>query len=209
MRRGWAGVVLLLLVLAVAACAAGPAWAAEGEKAHEPGLLDWRADLGIWSIVVFVLLLLVLRRWAWGPMLQGLQAREKNIEAAMVEAQKAREEAQRMREEFRQEIAKSEAHARGILDEARRDAQRLREEEAAKSKTEIQAERDRLHREIEAARDQALQQLWDRAADLATVISSKAIRRQLDLDDHRRLTEEALAELNQAASQRQRVQSTV
>src|SRR5438094_9493122 len=133
MRRGWATVLLLGLVLALALCTAGPARAA----AEKQGLLDWRGDLGIWTIVVFVLRLLVLRRWAWGPMLQGLQTREKSIEAAMAEAQKAREEAQRLREDFDRKIAESGEKARAILDEARRDAQRLGEEMAAKTRAEI------------------------------------------------------------------------
>ena len=69
----------------------------------------------------------------------------------------------------------------------------------AKARAEIQAERERLRREIEMARDQALQELWKQAADLATMISAKAIRRQLSAEDHRRLVDEALTELQGAA----------
>jgi F-type H+-transporting ATPase subunit b len=86
---------------------------------------------------------------------------------------------------------------RQLLDEGRRAAQRQHDEMMAQARAEIQGERDRLHREINMARDQALQQLWAQAADLATLVSSKAIRRHLTPDDHRRLVDEALAELRQ------------
>jgi F-type H+-transporting ATPase subunit b len=138
-----------------------------------------------------------------------LQRREENIHSALDEAQKAREEAQRLREQFDRKVAESEERARGILDEARHDAQRLSDEMAAKTKADLQAERERMQRELQTARDQALQQLWNQAAELATLISSKAIRRQLTPEDHRRLTDEALAELNQAAAQRQLVRSAL
>jgi F-type H+-transporting ATPase subunit b len=174
-----------------------------------PDLLAIRWDLGLWTLVVFLLLLYILRKMAWGPMLEGLQRRETSIKSAIDEAHKAREEAQRLREQFDKKIAESEEKARAILEEGRRDAQRVGEEMTAKARAEIQTEKDRLQRELQSARDQALQQLWGQAADLATLISSKAIGRQLNPDDHRRLTDEALAELKQAASQRQRVGSTV
>ena len=77
----------------------------------------------------------------------------------------------------------------------------------AKTKAEMQAEKDRLYRELHLAKDQALKELWNQAADLATLISTKAIRRQLTADDQRRLTDEALSELTQAAGRRQTVGS--
>jgi F-type H+-transporting ATPase subunit b len=167
-------------------------------SAEPPIFTPVRIDLGIWTLVVFLLLLFVLSKWAWGPMLEGLKRREENIRSAQEEAQRAREEAQRMREQFQAEINQANEKVRGMMDEARRDAQRASDEMLAKAKAEIQTERDRLHREIDLARDQALQQIWTQAAQLATQVSSKAIRRQLTPEDHRRLVDEALAELGQA-----------
>jgi F-type H+-transporting ATPase subunit b len=85
-----------------------------------------------------------------------------------------------------------------MLEEARRDAQNLAEEMKAKANQDIQAERARLRRELDIARDQALQELWNQAAQLATLISAKAIGRSLNEDDHRRLIDEALAEMGRA-----------
>src|SRR5262249_48873676 len=89
---------------------------------------------------------------------------------------------------------------REIMDNARKDGQRLTEEMVTKARGEIQTERDRLRREIETAKDQALQDLWNQTAQLATLVSAKAIGRQLSEEDHRRLVDEALSELPQAGS---------
>jgi len=182
-------VIPLLMIIAIPQ----PTWAAEGEKINIFDPAD--IPLGIWSIVVFVILLLVLKKYAWGPILEGLQKREHNIESAVRDAQQARDEAQRLRDQLQREVDHAQEKVRDILDEGRKHAQETTDEVIGKARSEIQAERDRLRREIEMARDQALQELWKQTADLATMISAKAIRRQLSAEDHRRLVDEALTEL--------------
>jgi F-type H+-transporting ATPase subunit b len=192
--------LVLLLALAVTAGLPGVTWAAaEGEK---PSILSPRFDLGIWTIVIFVALLFVLRKFAWGPMLEGLQKREHGIHAAIEESNRARDEAQRLRADMEARITKAHEEVRGIVEEGRRDAERLSTDLQAKARTEIQAERDRMRREIEMARDQALQQLWNESAALASQISAKAIGRHISSDDHRRLVDDALTELRTAGSAR-------
>jgi F-type H+-transporting ATPase subunit b len=94
-------------------------------------------------------------------------------------------------------MAKAQDQVREMLDEARRNGQRASEELLNKAKADAQAERERGRREIALATDQALQQIAAQTADLAALVSAKAIRRELTPDDHRRLVDEALAELNQ------------
>ena len=175
-----------------------------GESQGEPSIFGWALDLAIWTIVVFLLLLWVLSKFAWKPMLEGLQRREESIRSALDEAQRAREEAKTLQARFEAEMNRAQEKVREVLDEARRDAQNLRDEMVAKAKSEIQTERDRLRHEIEMARDQALQQLWNQTAQLATLISAKAIRRELNVEDHRRLVDEAIAELQEAGNDRRR-----
>jgi F-type H+-transporting ATPase subunit b len=175
----------------------------EAEKEAQPPIFTpVRIDLAVWTLVVFLLLLFVLSKYAWGPMLEGLRKREEHIHAAIDEAQKAREEAQQLREHLAQERAKIADEMRAHLDQARRDAQQLRDNMQAQAKADINAERERLHREVNTARDQALKQLWDQAAQLATLVSAKVIRRQLGPDDHRRLVDEALADLGKTGDKR-------
>jgi F-type H+-transporting ATPase subunit b len=152
-------------------------------------------DLGVWTLVVFLLLLYILSKVAWKPMLEGLKSREENIAKALTDAEAARREAAEMRSKFDAEMRKAQEQARDILATAGRDAQRAVEEMHAKAKADISADRDRLLRELETAKDQAMKVLLDHTAKLATLISSKAVRRQLNEDDHRRLIDEALGEM--------------
>lgn len=168
------------------------------EKETKANLLDLSWDLGLWTLVVFLLLYLVLKRAAWGPMLEGLQKREENIAAALEESRRAREEAAGLRDHLAQERAKIAEEVRAALDEAREDGRRLVEEMQSRAKSEIQADRDRLRREIETARDQAIHELWTQSANLATMISAKVIGRELNPDDHRRLVDEAINDLESA-----------
>ena len=171
-------------------------------KAETPNIFAPALDLTIWTIVIFLLLLAVLYKFAWKPMMQGLQKREHDIHAAVNDARTAREEAQRLREEIQAERNKIEDMRRDILLKAQADAQRLADEMAAKAKAEIQAERDRARRDLEVAHDQALKDLYEKTVDLAALVSAKAIRRQLTPDDHRRFMDEALAEIRQASNGR-------
>ncbi len=166
------------------------------EKEVNP--LAFAADLGLWTLVVFGLLYFFLKKLVWTPMLSGLQKREENIHSAVEDAQKARDEAQRLRDQLQREVDHAQEKVRDILDEGRKHAQQTTDEMIAKARSEIQAERDRLRREIEMARDQALQEIWKRTADLATMVSAKVIRRHLTEEDHRRLVDEALTELQGA-----------
>ena len=177
-----------------------PGWAAAaGEK---KGIFDPQFDLGLWTVVVFVILFLVLRKYAWGPMLHGLRTREESIQQAIEEARLAREETAHARAEFDRKLAEANAEIPKLLEVARRDAQRVTEEMRTRAAADIQADRDRLRREIETARDQALKDITDHVAQLATLVSAKAIRRALTPDDHRRLVDEALVELKEAQEKR-------
>jgi F-type H+-transporting ATPase subunit b len=182
----------------------------ESLKAERPvNILAISWDLGLWTIVVFGLLLWVLRKLAWAPWLEATRRREQSIRQALEEAQGARDEAQRLRTELQAEMDRAGEKIRGLMDEARRDAQRATDETLARARTEVQKERERLHREIGMARDQALQEIWNQTAQLATLISAKAIRRQLNFDDHRRLVDEAITELRQAGKEREREVASV
>jgi F-type H+-transporting ATPase subunit b len=202
--------VLLAVSLAVGLFAFPPPTARGDEAAKKaepekkPDILSPRYDLTIWTIVVFALLLLVLRRWAWGPMLEGLRNRETNIRKALEDAEQAKRETAELRRTLQAEMDKANDKVRAMIEEGRRDAQRTVDEMMAKARADIQAERDRLRRELDMARDQAIKELWEQTALLATQVSSRVVRRQLNVDDHRRIVDETLAELRHAASDKVR-----
>jgi F-type H+-transporting ATPase subunit b len=85
------------------------------------------------------------------------------------------------------------------MDDARKKAEEMSNEMRAKAAAEIQAERQRLRHEVEMARDQAIKEIWEQAANLATMISAKAIGRSLTEEDHRRLIDEGMQEIRQGA----------
>jgi F-type H+-transporting ATPase subunit b len=199
--------VLAAFLLAGLLVAAAPAPApaedvhagAKDEKAEPDIFLPPRLDLTLWTIVVFVVLLLVLRRFAWKPMLAGLQGREANIRGALDEAHTARDDAQKLRTDLQAEMDKVHEKIREMMDEARRDGQQNKDRMVAEGKAEIQAERDRARREIRTEREHAVQELWSQTAQLATLVSAKVIGRSLNADDHRNLVDQAVAEMRGAA----------
>jgi F-type H+-transporting ATPase subunit b len=193
MRRLGPTVTAALLAVLLAA---EPAWAVDDPKSN---LMEPRFDLTLWSIVIFVILFLVLKKFAWGPILEGLTKREHSIQSAIEEAKRAHEEMAKQQAEFQRQLAEANQQIPRLMEQARRQAEQLKEEMRTEAATEINNERQRLRREIEVAKDQALAEIWNQAASLATVISARAIRRSLTPDDHRRLVDDALREIHELA----------
>jgi F-type H+-transporting ATPase subunit b len=154
---------------------------------------EFKRDLAIYTFVVFLLLLAILWRFAWGPIIDGLEKREHGIAENIAAAERSHEQAKLMLAEYERKLAASADEVRAIIDEARRDAEHTQQEILAKARADAQAERDRSLREIETARDQALKELGERSANLAVDLAGKIVRAQLNPADHTRLIEEAMA----------------
>ncbi len=196
---------VLLAPAASVATAADPAakTADVGEKgkkdwAHQPGsFIDiHRYDLGIYTLIVFGLLFLILAKFAWKPFTEGLAKREAVIASARDEAIKAKHEAEQLQVKLKAEFDKAHEQIRGMIDEARRDADALRAKEREAGQRDAAAERERARREIETQKEQLKQELSQHAVQLAAMMSSKALRRNMTADDHARLVDESLAELS-------------
>lgn len=208
------GLVAFLLCVPASSHAADaakhPADQKDVAKDHKQGedvkqdLFGKAMDLAIWTFIVFLLLLFILSKFAWKPMMQGLEHRERAIHSALNEAQQAREEAARLRAQLEEQMRKANEQSRQILDEARRAAERTTGEMVAEAHKKIQAEHERLQREMNLAYAQARRDLQTQSAELATLVASKVIRRQMNHDDHRRLVEEALAELRRTSDGQQK-----
>lgn len=200
--------VLALLAPAAAGAAAPPqdahaeaveaphGAAAEAHGAPEGGLFAGDVGNAIWTVVIFVLALAVLGRFAWTPILNGLQGREQFIRNALAEAKNQRDEAEVRLREYEAKLAAARDEVDAIMDEARRDAEavRLREEERAREEAEKTIARAR--REIEIAADTAVKDLYARAARLATAAAGAVLRREIRPEDHERLVAESIAALD-------------
>jgi F-type H+-transporting ATPase subunit b len=201
---------LAILCGVVALAAAPSAVAAEGalaqaeqnlEKAAHtdpdpPGASDPLAvdpDLAIWTVIVFVILLFVLKRFALGPILEALGRRESHIADQIAQAEKRHEQARQLLAEYEQKLAGAAKEVRDLLDEARRDAEHTKQEILAEAKSGADAERARALRDIEAAADAAVKSLAERSTELAVELAGKIVQAKLTKDDHARLIEEAIA----------------
>ncbi len=186
-------------VRADAAPADPHAAAAPAKHAKDPDPIGFtgykRWDLAVYTIVVFVLLFLILNKFAFPNIVKGLKAREDLIAAAKEEAILAKKEAEKLRVDLAAEREVEFAKIRALMEEARRDADALKAKEREQGQKEAAAERERSKREIEAATNAALQMIYEKSVDLATMISTKAIKKNMNADDHRRLVEESIADL--------------
>ncbi|MGD8451147.1 MAG: F0F1 ATP synthase subunit B [Phycisphaerae bacterium] len=160
-----------------------------------PALLTFDPGVALWTIIVFVALLILLRTLAWKRLLGALQQREAFIQNSIDEARDQRVEAEKLVADYRAQLEKARAEATAIVEESRRDAEEVRrrlQEEAHKDAEELVA---RARREIKLAKDTAVKELYDRTADLAVQVATGVIGKELSDADHRRLIDESLAEL--------------
>lgn len=178
------------------AAAAAPAprgGAAHGEE--KPNILKGDIALAISTLVVFFVLLVVLGKFAWKPLLKALHDREERLERTVEETERARAESERLLAEHHKQMEQATEQVRALLDEARRDAQVTADDIIKKAQAEAEAARHRAEREIGNARDQALIDIWNRAADLAVSVAGKVLTRELSPADHSRLVEQATRDL--------------
>jgi len=157
-------------------------------------MLDINPGLMIWTIGTFLILLFILNKAAWKPILGALEAREKNIKDNIEAARKAREDADRSIEEYRKKLAEAHAEAQSTVAKARQDAERVGEELKAKYKLEADTMLDKARKQIELEKQAALKEIRDEVAGLAIAAAEKVISKSLDSEDHRRLVVESLKE---------------
>jgi F-type H+-transporting ATPase subunit b len=201
MRRSPLALTLLALVAIFAFAAlparaeepAGHGAAAEG-SGHEQGPLDVNLVIAGATVVVFVLLLVVLTKTAWKPILSGLKAREDGIRSQIEGAEKANADAKALLAEYQTKLATATDEARAIVEEGRKDGVALKASIEADAKAEAARERDRAIKDIEVARLGALKDIYEQVSVVATDVASRILKQRLDPAQHRRLVDDAVGE---------------
>jgi F-type H+-transporting ATPase subunit b len=159
-------------------------------------LIQVTPGLMIWTIVCFLITLFVLKRYAFGPIQKAIDERRARIRQSLQEADRAREEARRLLEEHRKLISRAQTDAEEILAEARRVA----DSNERRMRDELEADRQRrleeTRKQIEAETRRALEQIRVEVVELSMLAASKVTRKALDDEDHRRLIDEAVGELD-------------
>ncbi len=140
---------------------------------------EFKSDLAIYTFVVFLILLAILSKFAWGPIVAGLQKREEGIAANIAAAQRSNDDAKQLLAEYDKKLAGAADQVRQMLDAARRDAEQAKLDIIAEAKEAAQLEQQRGVREVRTAVDQALKELSEKSTNLAVELAGKIVRRNL------------------------------
>jgi F-type H+-transporting ATPase subunit b len=192
---------LILVAVCLVGLTAVPAMA---EGAGEKSVMDsGNAYNALWAIGIFAVLVVLLGKFAWGPITKSLEARDKAIADALAKAAAQQEESQRLLERYRKQLEEADIEATRRLEQAQKSAAEAYEKIVAAAKAEAESLAKRATEEIDAAKQAALGELYNFAADLATDVAAKIIRRQLNPADQRQLVDESLQQIRQHAKWRE------
>ncbi len=151
------------------------------------GLFDINVGLIIWTIIIFLSVLTVLWRFAFGPILAAVHAREEGINKALDEARTRQAEAEKLLEEHKKQLADARRQAQEIVAEGREAGGRLQKEIEGKARDEGEAILIRARAEIGREKDAAVDALRQGAVDLALAAASKLLHEKLDGEQDRKL----------------------
>ncbi len=158
-------------------------------------LLSPNVGLIFWMGLAFLVLLLLLSKFAWGPITSALAEREQTIEDSLTSAQKALAEAKQLSADNERARREGEAQAQQIMREAREAAEALRAEQVEKTRAQLRTMQDQAQAEIEREKQQALAELRAEVADLAIQAAEKILHETLDAPRQKRLVEDFISDL--------------
>jgi F-type H+-transporting ATPase subunit b len=159
-------------------------------------MLEINPGLILWTIITFVIVLLILRATAWKPLLAALTAREEHILSSLREAQETQQKAQQLLEEHRRQIALAEEQSQRIIKEGRDMADRLKAEILEKAQGSATFMVAQAKDEIRREKETALLQLRSEVADLAILAAGKLLDANLDTPKQRALADAAIKDIN-------------
>jgi F-type H+-transporting ATPase subunit b len=157
------------------------------------------SSLIFWEVVSFAVLLWVLWKFAFPPILDTLEARERKIRESLEQAERHRVEAEHKLREYEAKLAAAAKDAEALLAAARERAQRVLEENEQRLQAEAERIKGDAQREIDQERRKAIQKIRNQTTDLALLVAEKVVGRSLSDADHRRLADEALQAVSDAS----------
>ena len=180
----------------VAALALSPAAALAQEGSGTRTFMQPDTGLMIWTLIIFVILLFVLSRFAFGPLTQAVRAREESLQAAIDAAKADREAAAKLLAEHQAQIEAARGEAQKLIASGRGVAEKMRSDLLEQTRREQQDMLERARREIDSEKDRAIAQLRREAVDLALAGASKVIEQNLESQKNRQLVESYLASIS-------------
>lgn len=196
---------MLLVILLVVV----PVWADEtahgdstghAAEAQSTNIMNVDPGLMIWTVVTFVLLLVVLRLTAWKPLVGALEAREQRIRESIEDADRIKHEAEEVMDRYQAMMTQAKSEAQAIIDEGKADALKVKQSIADETRREAEESKERARREIALATDEAKKELWAESSKLSTLLAAKILQRNLNREDHQQLIDEFLEGYRSASS---------
>jgi len=158
-------------------------------------MLQLHTGLVAWTIIIFVLLLVILRKVAWKPIVGGLEERTKKIRDSLEKAEAAQKAAENARAEYEAMMAKANKEAQELIARSRKDAETARDKIVAEAQTSSDQILQRTKREIDLARQKALEEIKQTAAEMSISIAGRIIGKSLAARDHQDLIRQALSDM--------------
>lgn len=162
---------------------------------HKASLLSVNPGLIIWTIIIFVLLLFLLKKIAWKPLLTALHTREQSIKDAIEGAERLKSEAEQMIAENRKQMADANAESMKVLNEAREAAGKVKDEIVHKANEQAKQILEQSKRDIQTEKETALSELRNEVADIAIKTAEKVIRENLDESKQKKIVNDFLNQI--------------
>lgn len=175
--------------------------ASEKESDTSSPLLKPEPGMIIWTLIVFILLLVVLGKWVWPVILKALKDREAKLTNDFQEAETARDEALKTLAEYKKQLADAQREAQEIIQKSRDDARKLSEQLKEKTQQDLSLMRQRMENDIEAAKQQAIGQVHEQTAIVATKIASRILHREIQESDQSKLVSSSIEEFGKISHQ--------
>lgn len=191
---------LAVAVLASPTVASAAAEAGEKADAASGSLLAFDLGSYVWKLIIFAVFFLLLAKFVWPPILKGLQDRENKQRADLQNAEQAAKEATATLSEYKQQLAEARKEAQAMIDQARADADKAGAARKAEIEREIGQLRERTTKEIAAAKETALADIYEQAAVLSTQIAGNILKRELNPQDQQGLVSESLQQIQNDAT---------
>lgn len=167
----------------------------EGESGGG-GLLSVNGGLAFWTVLTFLLLVFLLSKFAWKPILSALKQREDAIKDSLEQAEKAKEEAKQILAENQNSLAKAEEESKKIIEQSRLFAENLKEQMLRDSKAQAQKLLDDATAEIERKKNAAFDELKNQIADISIKAAEKILKENLDADKNKKLVDKYISEIS-------------
>jgi len=155
-------------------------------------LVQLDPGLFVWTIITFLILLGVLTKFAWKPLLKVLETRENEISQSLKDVEKAKQELDRLSAESDEIIAKSHSEAQGIVSEGKKAAEQLTAATLNKAKEEAMANLSAAKEQIKIERDKAIVEIKGEVVNLSLSIAEKLVNKNLSKEDNKSLIDESL-----------------